>query len=67
MKKIDSIIVDDHLLFSEGLDGLISDFEEFNIFAVLANGMALIDYFSADNLTTRHCFDGYSNAGNERM
>lgn len=49
MKKIDIIIVDDHLLFSEGLDGLISDFEEFNVLAVLANGMALIDYFSADN------------------
>lgn len=49
MKKIDIIIVDDHLLFSEGLDGLISDFEEFNVLAVLANGMALIDYFSTDN------------------
>lgn len=49
MNKIDIIIVDDHLLFSEGLDGLISDFEEFNVLAVLANGIALIDYFSTDN------------------
>ena len=50
MKKIDIIIVDDHLLFSEGLDGLISDFEEFNVLAVLANGLELIDYFSTENV-----------------
>ncbi len=49
MKKIDIIIVDDHLLFSEGFEGLISDFKEFNVLAVLANGKALIDYFSTDN------------------
>ncbi|MDF1517502.1 MAG: response regulator transcription factor [Lutibacter sp.] len=49
MKKIGIIIVDDHLLFSEGLDGLISDFKEFNVLAVLANGMAVVDYFSTDN------------------
>lgn len=49
MNKIDIIIVDDHLLFSEGLDVLISDIEEFNVLAVFANGQELIAYFSEDN------------------
>lgn len=49
MKKIDIIIVDDQLLFSEGLNSLITDFEEFNVLAILTNGITLIDYFTAEN------------------
>ena len=49
MKKIDIIIVDDHLLFAEALSGLISDFEDFNVLAVLANGEELVTYFSLEN------------------
>jgi DNA-binding NarL/FixJ family response regulator len=49
MKKIDIIIVDDHLLFSQALNGLISNFEEFNVLAVLANGKELITYISSEN------------------
>jgi DNA-binding NarL/FixJ family response regulator len=49
MKKIDIIIVDDHLLFSQALKGLISDFKEFNVLALLANGKALVTYLSAEN------------------
>lgn len=49
MKIIDIIIVDDHLLFSEALNGLISEFKEFNVLAVLANGKELVTYFSEEN------------------
>jgi DNA-binding NarL/FixJ family response regulator len=49
MKKIDIIIVDDHLLFSQALKGLISDFKEFNVLALLANGKALVTYLSSEN------------------
>ena len=49
MKNIDIIIVDDHLLFSQALNGLISNFEEFNVQAVLANGKELVTYFSIEN------------------
>ncbi len=49
MKKIDIIIVDDHLLFSQALNGLISGFEAFNVLAVLANGNELVTYFSNEN------------------
>lgn len=49
MKKIDIIIVDDHLLFSQALMGLISDFKEFNVLALLTNGKALVTYLSAEN------------------
>ncbi|OGS71583.1 MAG: DNA-binding response regulator [Flavobacteria bacterium RIFCSPLOWO2_12_FULL_35_11] len=49
MKKIDIIIVDDHILFSEALSNLISDFEDFNVLAVLANGEELVNYFSSEN------------------
>lgn len=49
MKKIDIIIVDDHILFSEALSSLISDFEDFNVLAVLANGEELVTYFSTEN------------------
>lgn len=49
MNKIDIIIVDDHLLFSEALNGLISEFKEFNVLCVLANGNELVNYFSNEN------------------
>lgn len=49
MKPIDIIIVDDHLLFSQALNGLVSNFEEFNVLAVLVHGKELIDYFSEGN------------------
>ncbi len=45
MSKIDIIIVDDHLLFSQALNGLVSNFEEFNVIAVLGNGKELVNYF----------------------
>ena len=50
MKKIEIIIVDDHLLFSQALNGLVSNYDEFNVIKVLNNGKELIDYFSVDNL-----------------
>lgn len=49
MKKIDIIIVDDHLLFSQALNGLISGFKDFNVSAVFANGNELVTYFSNEN------------------
>lgn len=45
MNKMDVIIVDDHLLFSQALNTLISKFEEFNVIEVLNNGSELVDYF----------------------
>lgn len=49
MEKIDIIIVDDHLLFSQALNGLISAFEKHNVLAVLANGKELMNYFEGEN------------------
>ncbi|MDD3722414.1 MAG: response regulator transcription factor [Lutibacter sp.] len=49
MKKIDIIIVDDHLLFSQALSGLISDLTAFNVLAVFANGKELVTYLSTEN------------------
>ena len=49
MKKIDIIIVDDHLLFSQALNGLVSNLEEFNVVTVLNNGKELVNYFSEQN------------------
>jgi len=49
MSKIDIIIVDDHLLFSQALNGLVSNFKEFNVVTILNNGKELIDYFSKEN------------------
>lgn len=49
MEKIDIIIVDDHLLFSKALNGLISAFEAYNVLAVLVNGKELVNYFSGEN------------------
>ena len=49
MSKIDIIIVDDHVLFSQALKGLVGNFSEFNIVTVLSNGKELVDYFSNEN------------------
>lgn len=49
MSKIDVIIVDDHVLFSQALKGLVGNFSEFNIVTVLSNGKELVDYFSNEN------------------
>ncbi len=46
MNPINIIIVDDHLLFSQALNGLVSNFKEFNVLAVLNNGKELVDYIS---------------------
>jgi DNA-binding NarL/FixJ family response regulator len=50
MKKIDIIIVDDHLLFSQALNGLISNFKEFNVLAVLNNGKEFVAYIKSNNV-----------------
>ena len=55
MSKIDIIIVDDHLLFSQALNGLVSNFEEFNVIAVLGNGKELVNYFLVDWLINASC------------
>lgn len=49
MSIIDIIIVDDHVLFSQALNGLVSNFDEFNVVIVLKNGKELVDYFSKEN------------------
>ena len=49
MNPINIIIVDDHLLFGNALNGLVSNFKEFNVLAVLKNGKELIDYISTEN------------------
>ena len=49
MNAIDIIIVDDHLLFSQALNGLVSNFDEFNVVTVLSDGKELVDYFSEEN------------------
>lgn len=49
MNVIDIIIVDDHLLFSQALNGLVSNFDEFNVVTVLSDGKELVDYFSEEN------------------
>lgn len=46
MSPINIIIVDDHLLFSQALHGLVSNFKEFNVLAVLNNGKELVEYIS---------------------
>jgi len=48
MEKTSIIIVDDHLLFSQALNGLINKFEGFEVIAQLQNGQKVIDYFLAD-------------------
>ncbi|REE83618.1 DNA-binding NarL/FixJ family response regulator [Lutibacter oceani] len=49
MNPINIIIVDDHLLFSQALNGLVSNFDEFNVLKVLNNGKEVIDYISNNN------------------
>ena len=49
MNKIDVIIVDDHMLFSQALNSLVSKFEEFNVIKVLNDGAELVDYFKNNN------------------
>jgi DNA-binding NarL/FixJ family response regulator len=49
MDKIDIIIVDDHMLFSQALNSLIENFSEFNVIKVLNNGKELVSYFEANN------------------
>jgi DNA-binding NarL/FixJ family response regulator len=49
MKKISLIIVDDHLLFSNALNSLISNFKEFDVIKILNNGQELVDYLSLTN------------------
>ncbi len=48
MKKTSIIIVDDHLLFSQALYGLINKFEDFEVIAQLKNGQKVIDYFLSE-------------------
>jgi len=45
MNKTSIIIVDDHLLFSQALNGLVNKFEDFEVLAQLKNGQEVIDYF----------------------
>lgn len=49
MNKIDVIIVDDHVLFSQALNSLVSKFEEFNVIKVLNDGVEAVDYFKNNN------------------
>jgi len=49
MNKIDIIIVDDHVLFSQALNGLVNKFEEFNVIKVLNDGTEVVTYFSKNN------------------
>jgi len=49
MSKIDIIIVDDHVLFSQALNGLVNKFEEFNVIKVLIDGAEVVEYFSKNN------------------
>ena len=49
MKAIDIIIVDDHMLFSQALNSLVSKFEEFNVIKVLNDGAEVVDYFKNNN------------------
>ncbi len=51
MNKIDIIIVDDHMLFSQALNSLVSKFEEFNVIKVLNDGAEVVDYFKNNNPT----------------
>ena len=56
MKEINLLIVDDHLLFSEALNGLISAYDEFNVLKVLTNGKELIEYLSNKNTVPENDF-----------
>lgn len=45
------LIVDDHILFAQSLQGLVNSFEEFKVQGVLKNGQEVIDYFNAKKPT----------------
>jgi len=49
MSKIDIIIVDDHMLFSQALTGLVNLIDNFNVIKVLSDGAEVVDYFSNKN------------------
>ena len=49
MIKTPLLIVDDHLLFSQALTGLINRFKKFKVLDQLENGQKLINYFKAKN------------------
>ncbi len=46
MKKKTIIIVDDHLLFAQSLESLISKLDEYEVLAILKNGKELVRYFT---------------------
>lgn len=48
MKKT-IVIVDDHTLFAQSLQGLVNSFQEYEVIKVLKNGQELLDYFDANN------------------
>ncbi len=48
MKKT-IIIVDDHTLFAQSLQGLVNSLQEYEVIKVLKNGQELVDYFKANN------------------
>ncbi len=47
MKKT-IIIVDDHTLFAQSLQGLVNSFQEYEVIKILKNGQELLDYFEAN-------------------
>lgn len=48
MKKT-IIIVDDHTLFAQSLQGLVNSLQQYEVIKVLKNGQELVDYFNANN------------------
>lgn len=48
MKKT-ILIVDDHTLFAQSLQGLVNSFQEYEVIKVLKNGQELVDYFNSNN------------------
>ncbi|TVZ25292.1 LuxR family two component transcriptional regulator [Gillisia sp. Hel_I_86] len=48
MKKT-IIIVDDHTLFAQSLQGLVNSFQEYEVLAILKNGKELVHYFDANH------------------
>ncbi|GAA4278413.1 response regulator transcription factor [Aquimarina mytili] len=45
MKKKTIVIVDDHLLFAQSLESLITKLEEYEVLAILKNGKELTQYY----------------------
>jgi len=48
MKKT-IVIVDDHNLFAQSLQGLVNSYQDYEVIKVLKNGQELLDYFNANN------------------